>query len=130
MTKVEKIIQEYKDAYYDLHGHFPKIERKGAWIYINESPSAYRSAQIPDMVERLKVMKKEREVPEPEVPEEDDGDIRALLCAIRQDGRHIFRSKDLNEMQKAGNRIAKMSKRILNIFDEHDEDVASALSKY
>jgi glucose-6-phosphate-specific signal transduction histidine kinase len=64
------------------------------------------------MIERLKEM-----IKKPVIIDEPD-DIRAIISAIRQDGKHIFRSKDIKETQRAGNRIAKMAKRILNILDE------------
>lgn len=113
MTKTDDLIQKYKDVYHDLNGVYPKVNRKGSWIYINESPTAFRSSQLTEMIGNL--LKRKFEVKEPE-PEPDD--IRELVSAIRQDGRNIFRSHDIKEMQRVGNRIAKTAKRVLNILDE------------
>lgn len=117
MTKTDTLILKYKHAFKELHGHIPKVEKKGAWIYINDSPTAHRSSELTEMILRLKKMKAEKDNP-PEPVKDEAEDIRALISAIRQDGRHIFRSTDLKKMQNAGKRIAKMAKRILNILDE------------
>ena len=118
MTKTESLIQKYKDAYHALHGHFPKIIRKGAWIYINNSPTAHRSSELTGMIGRLITLKHKKDNPE---PVDEPEDIRALVSAIRQDGRDIFRSTDIKKMQNAGKRIAKMSKRILNILLDEEQ---------
>lgn len=117
MNITEELIQDYEDAFDELHGYVPEVIRKGGWVYINDSPTAHRSSALPEMIDRLKEMKKEKDKP---IPDDEPDDIRALISAIRQDGRHIFRSTDVRQMRKAGNRIAKTAKRILNILDsEH-----------
>lgn len=114
MTKIEKLIQEYKNAYQNLHGKIPKVVRKGAWIYIGDSPTAHRSSALPAMTERLIEMIKEKLVP----LSDEEYDIRKYVSMIKVDGKHIFRSTNLKEMQKAGKRIAKMASRVLNLMDE------------
>ena len=112
--QTDKIIEDYEKFYWKVHGKNPNIVRRGSWIYINKSFTAHRISALSAMIERLKEMKK------PIEPVDEPDDIRAIISAIRQDGKHIFRSTNLKDMQKAGNRIAKMAKRVLNILDEDE----------
>ena len=111
MSKSEKIIQEYKNAYYNMHGRYPEMRQKGSWIYINESPTAHRISQLPEYITNLILSG---------VPEQHDEEFttRKLLSAIKVDGRNIFRSNNLKEMRKAGKRIAKIASRLLNRMDD------------
>jgi hypothetical protein len=110
--RTDEIIEDYEKFYWKLHGRNPNIVRRGSWVYIGNNPTAHRVSNLSAMTERLIEMKKKPE------PVDEPDDIRALISAIRQDGKHIFRSTNLKEMQKAGNRVAKMAKRILNLLDE------------
>ena len=114
----DELIELYKETFFKYHGKYPKITRKGGWLYINNSFTAHRPHKLKEFIGNLERQAEQRDnKPEPE-PKDEPEDIRALISAIRQDGRHIFRSHDLKQMQRAGNRIAKMAKRILNILDE------------
>ena len=133
--RTDEIIEEYEKFYWKIHGRNPKIVRRGSWVYIGDSPTAHRVSNLSAMTERLMERENKRNkiknisalVP---INADTEYTIRKIVSDIRQDGRNIFRSTNLKEIQKAGNRVAKMAKRILNLLDEHDEDVVSALSKY
>jgi organic radical activating enzyme len=52
------IIRRYKEAYYEAHGVFPEIRKNGAWLYINDTPMAYRLNQLVEMTIKLKEKEK------------------------------------------------------------------------
>jgi hypothetical protein len=121
MTKTESLIQKYKDAYHALHGKLPKIIKKGAWIYINESPTAHRSGELTNMIDRLIAMKDMAD--KLDKKGEPEPDIRELILAIIQDGKNIYHKKitrgsDIKQVKEAGRTIAKKAKRVLNIMDK------------
>lgn len=118
--KVDEIIKRFKS----ISPTETVVEKKGAWVYVNGQ--AYRAKHLQEIYEGYSKPVEEEE-PEPEYIEleqvveeepEPKEDFRKLLSAIRQDGKHIFRSTDLKKMQKAGKRIAKMAKRMLNVMGE------------
>ena len=49
----KKILQDYKDVYYNMHGKYPKITQKGSWMYINDSFSSHRISSFPGYTKRL-----------------------------------------------------------------------------
>lgn len=117
MNKSELAIEAYKKAYYEHHGKYPRLTRKGSWVYINDSPTAHRVSDLYEFVENFERRKEEKDTP---VNDYDPEDIRVLLALIRQRAKGIFRSKDIKEMQIEGKNIAKWAKRILNIMDENE----------
>ena len=97
--KIKEVIENFKK----ISPEETVIEQKGAWVYVNGK--AYRAKQLQEIYE--------------EYAKNDTGDdIRKLVSAIRQDGKHIFMSTDIRKMQEAGKRISKMAKRIINILGE------------
>jgi hypothetical protein len=126
--KTDDYIKLYTETYLKLKGKEPIITKKGGWVYINNNPTAHRAYKLKEFARNLEeranvfyCIKEKREEQMKEIIEQDKPeDIRALVSAIRMDGRHIFRSQDIKEMQRAGNRIAKMAKRILNIMDKEE----------
>lgn len=48
-------IRRYKEAYHKLHGRLPVIRKNGAWLYINDSPTAYRLHHLDKMIDELEM---------------------------------------------------------------------------
>ena len=124
MTRSDVLIENYRGTYFKCKGKFPELRRRGNWIYINKSPTAHRISKLEVYTknleaeyETLMLAKFQKE------PVDTPEDIRALVSAIRQDGRNIYHKKitkgsDIKQVKEAGRRISKMAKRILNILDE------------
>jgi len=55
MSFSDRVIQAYKNAYYDLYETYPMIRRNGSWIIINER--TYRAKEVLKMVSKFEKMK-------------------------------------------------------------------------
>ena len=122
MNLIDRQIEGYKRAYYDVHGKYPTVTRKGGWFYVNDNPTAHRTNKIGEFTANLISQKEALELAKLKEQDEPE-DIRALISAIRQDGRNIYHKKitrgsDIKQVKEAGRRISKMAKRILNIMDK------------
>lgn len=55
VTQSDFIIQQYKEAYFALHGTHPEVRRNGSWVYLNGNITAYRvKRDLPEFTGRLK----------------------------------------------------------------------------
>lgn len=62
VTQSDIIIQQYKEAYFDLYGIYAEVRRNGSWVYLNSNSTAYRiKRDLPEFISRLKDHKKQME---------------------------------------------------------------------
>jgi hypothetical protein len=53
MTLTDKRIKEYKEAFFKVHERIPIIEKRGAWIKIEDSFTSFRASQLPSLTNIL-----------------------------------------------------------------------------
>lgn len=107
----DQIIQEYKDAYRTVHSIFPKVEKRGSWIYINDL-TPIRAKQIPEMTINLEKIANKKEVKK-EVKKEDYSDLD-LLMEIKKEAKFIFGSTNVKGMQLSAKKIIKLISTLMN----------------
>lgn len=53
MSVTDERIKEYKEAFFNVHGRYPIIDKRGAWLKIDDSWTSFRSSQLPLMTNIL-----------------------------------------------------------------------------
>lgn len=53
MNVTDERIEEYKEAFFKVHKRYPIVEKRGAWIKIDNSFTSFRSSQLPGMTNIL-----------------------------------------------------------------------------
>jgi len=116
-TKTDILIETYEQACLKVYGKLPKLERRGAWVYINDSPTAHRISKLDEYARMILTTDAYEETFNLEDEDDMPNELKDILELINKEGRLIFLSKNFKYMQLTGKKISKLAKRALNILE-------------
>jgi hypothetical protein len=111
----DQIINEYLNAYFNVHGKYPKVLKKGSWVHINNM-SPCRASDIPKLTRTLLFTARKKEAPK----KEEYSEIECLM-SIKKEAKSIFGSTNVKMMQISAKNIVKMVTTIMNIQEEEEK---------